>query len=96
MSYPYSFDISHPLYSDDDLTHDEYLEALNTPVSEEDAEKIILQEQYDEEMWERRANGIETESIETWHKKREARKKFFEEWKNATPHAEDIAEGRIA
>lgn len=26
----------------------------------------------------------------------DARMKFFNEWKNATPHAEDIAEGRIA
>ena len=85
MSYPYSFD-----------TQDEYLQSLNTPTTEEDAEKMILREQYDEEMFERRANGIETESFEDWDLKRKARQSFFENWKNATPHAEDIAEGRIA
>lgn len=56
----------------------------------------LLQEQYSEEMFERRANGIDTVPFETWQKQREARRKFFEEWKNATPDAEDIAEGRIA
>ena len=85
MSYPYSFD-----------TQDEYLQSLNTPTTEEDAEKMILREQYDEEMFERRANGIETESFEDWDLKRKARQSFFENWKNATPDAEDIAEGRIA
>ena len=56
----------------------------------------LLQEQYSEEMFERRANGIETESFEDWDLKRRARQSFFENWKNATPDAEDIAEGRIA
>ena len=42
----------------------------------------LLKEQYAEQMFEQRANGIPTIS--------------FEEWKNATPHAEDIAEGMIA
>ena len=60
MSYPYSFD-----------TQDEYLEWLNTPTSEEDAEKMILQEQYDEEMFERRANGIQTTSFAAWKKQKE-------------------------
>ena len=59
MSYPYSFD-----------TQDEYLESLNTPMSEEDAEKMILREQYDEEMFERRANGIETMSFSNWQKRK--------------------------
>lgn len=56
----------------------------------------LLKEQYAEQMFEQRANGIPTTSFEEWYKKREARRKFFEEWKNATPHAEDIAEGMIA
>jgi len=59
MSYPYSFD-----------TQDEYLESLNTPMSEEDAEKMILQEQYAEEMFERKANGIETMSFPEWQKRK--------------------------
>jgi U3 small nucleolar RNA-associated protein 14 len=59
MSYPYSFD-----------TQDEYLESLNTPMSEEDAEKMILREQYDEEMFECRANGIETMSFSNWLKRK--------------------------
>ena len=84
----------------------------------------LLREQWSEQMFEQRANGIDTESFEDWNHKRmarmeffesfeaerkaakkidairkandEARAKFFNEWKNATPHAEDIAEGRIA
>ena len=59
MSYPYSFD-----------TQDAYLESLNTPMSEEDAEKMILREQYDEEMFECRANGIETMSFSNWQKRK--------------------------
>ena len=55
----------------------------------------LLKEQYAEQMFEQRANGIPTISFEEWYKRREARRKVFEEWKNATPHAEDIAEGRI-
>ena len=85
MSYPYSFD-----------TQDEYLESLNTPMSEEDAEKMILREQYDEEMFERRANGIETESFEDWDLKRRARQSFFENWAKANADAEDIAEARAS
>ena len=61
----------HPLYDDKELTHDEYLADLNTPTSEEDAEKMILQEQYDEEMFERRANGIQTTSFAAWKKQKE-------------------------
>lgn len=61
----------HPLYDDKELTHEEYLEALNTPVSDEDAEQIMLEEQYDEEMFERRANGIQTTSFAAWKKQKE-------------------------
>ena len=84
----------------------------------------LLKEAWAEQMFEQRANGIDTESFEDWNHKRmarmeffesfeaerkaakkidairkandDARMKFFNEWKNATPHAEDIAEGRIA
>ena len=79
----------------------------------------LLREQWSEQMFEARANGIDTESFEDWNHKRmarmeffesfeaereatkaaavkkandEARMEFFNEWKNATPHAEDIAE----
>lgn len=84
----------------------------------------LLKEQWAEQMFEARANGIETESFDDWNHKRmihmeffesfeaeraaakkeaaikkandEARMKFFNEWKNAKPHPEDIAEGAIA
>ena len=48
----------------------------------------LLKEQYAEEMWERRANGIETESFDKW----KARREFFQNWANAKANAEDIAE----
>jgi len=67
----------HPLYDDKELTHEEYLEALNTPVSEEDAEQIMLEEQYDEEMFERRANGIKTTSFSAWKKQKEIMASLF-------------------
>ena len=67
----------HPLYDDKELTHEEYLEALNTPVSEEDAEQIRLEEQYDEEMFERRANGIKTTSFSAWKKQKEIMASLF-------------------
>jgi len=48
----------------------------------------LLKEQYAEEMWERRANGIETESFEKW----KARREFFQNWAKANANAEDKAE----
>lgn len=69
----------HTLYDDKELfkTHDEYLADLNTPVSEEDAEQIMLEEAYDEEMFERRANGIETTSFSAWKKQKEIMASLF-------------------
>ena len=67
----------HPLYDDKELTYDEYLAALNTPVSEEDAEQIMLEEDYDEEMFERRANGIKTTSFSAWKKQKEIMASLF-------------------
>lgn len=52
----------------------------------------LLKEQYAEEMFERRANGIETVSFDDWNRSRIARLKFFEEWKNAKADGESIAE----
>jgi hypothetical protein len=52
----------------------------------------LLKEQYAEEMFERRANGIETVSFDDWNRIRIARLKFFEEWKNAKADNESIAE----
>ena len=52
----------------------------------------LLKEQYAEEMWERRANGIETESFDKW----KARREFFQNWANAKANAEDIAEARAS
>jgi hypothetical protein len=56
----------------------------------------LLKEAYAEQMWERRANGIETESFEDWDLKRKARLSFFENWKNASSDAESIAEARVS
>jgi len=56
----------------------------------------LLKEQYAEQMWERRANGIETESFEDWDLKRKARLSFFENWKNLVEHPENIAEARVS
>ena len=52
----------------------------------------LLKEQYAEEMWERKANGIETESFEKW----KARREFFQNWAKANANAEDIAEARAS
>jgi hypothetical protein len=52
----------------------------------------LLKEQWSEQMFEQRANGIETESFEDWNHKRMARMEFFNEWKNAESDAESIAE----
>jgi hypothetical protein len=52
----------------------------------------LLKEQWSEQMFEQRANGIETESFEDWNHKRMIRMEFFNEWKNAKPDAESIAE----
>jgi len=38
----------------------------------------ILREQWSEQMFEARANGIDTESFEDWNHKRMARMEFFE------------------
>ena len=67
----------HTLYDDKELTHDEYLADLNTPTSEEDAEQIMLEEAYDEEMFERRANGIKTTSFSAWKKQKEIMASLF-------------------
>lgn len=56
----------------------------------------LLKEAYAEQMWERRANGIETESFEDWDLKRKARLSFFENWKNASSDSESIAEARVS
>jgi len=48
----------------------------------------LLKEQFAEEMWERKANGIETESFEKW----KARREFFQNWANANSDPESIAE----
>ena len=56
----------------------------------------LLREQWSEQRFEQRANGIDTESFEDWNHKRMARMEFFNEWKNATAHAEDIAEARCS
>ena len=48
----------------------------------------LLKEQYAEEMWERRANGIETESFDKW----KARREFFQNWAEANADPESIAE----
>jgi len=52
----------------------------------------LLKEQWSEQMWEQRANGIETESFEDWNLKRKARLSFFENWAKANADAEDRAE----
>ena len=56
----------------------------------------LLKEQWSEQMWEQRANGIETESFEDWNHKRMIRMEFFNEWKNASSDAESIAEARVS
>ena len=48
-------------------------------ISEEEAEEIMLEEQYDEEMFERRANGIGVVSFEVWKKQRELMLKLFDQ-----------------
>lgn len=56
----------------------------------------LLKEQWSEQMFEARANGIETESFEDWDLKRRARQSFFENWAKANADAEDIAEARAS
>jgi hypothetical protein len=56
----------------------------------------LLREQWSEQMFEQRANGIDTESFEDWNHKRMARMEFFNEWKNASSDAESIAEARCS
>jgi hypothetical protein len=52
----------------------------------------LLKEQWSEQMFEARANGIQTESFEDWNHKRMIRMEFFNEWKNAESDPESIAE----
>ena len=70
----------HPLYDENKefKTHEEYIEALLTPVSEEDAEQIMLEEAYDEEMFERKANGIQTVSFSAWKKEKDLLATLFD------------------
>jgi len=56
----------------------------------------LLREQWSEQMFEQRANGIDTESFEDWNHKRMARMEFFNEWKNLVEHPENIAEARVS
>ena len=56
----------------------------------------LLKEQWSEQMFEARANGIETEPFEDWDLKRRARQSFFENWAKANADAEDIAEARAS
>lgn len=44
----------------------EYLEWLDTPTTEQEAEDKMAREQYDEEMFGRRANGLQAVSFEAW------------------------------
>jgi len=52
----------------------------------------LLREQWSEQMFEARANGIETESFEDWNHKRMARMEFFQNWAEANADPESIAE----
>ena len=52
----------------------------------------LLKEQYAEQMFEQRANGIPTISFEEWDMRRKARLEFFRNWNNATADSESIAE----
>jgi ABC-type Fe3+-hydroxamate transport system substrate-binding protein len=52
----------------------------------------LLKEQWSEQMWEQRANGIPTITFEAWLAKKKATAEFFNEWKNAESDAESIAE----
>lgn len=56
----------------------------------------LLKEQWAEQQFEARANGIPTVSFEEWKRIQAARKTFFENWKNASSDAESIAEARVS
>ncbi len=58
----------------------EYYRLLDgkSTMSEEEAEEIMFKEQYDEEMFGRRANGIKTTSFSAWKKQREIMDSLFE------------------
>lgn len=56
----------------------------------------ILREQWSEQMWEQRANGIPTVSFEEWKARNKARAEFFSEWKRLVDHPENIAEARVS
>ena len=51
-------------------------------------EALLLREAYNEQMWERRANGIDTESFEVWFARREQHKAFFEAWNSQREEGE--------
>ncbi len=56
----------------------------------------IEREAYAEQMWECRANGIETISFDEWKARNKARAEFFSEWKKLVDHPENIAEARVS
>ncbi len=49
----------------------------------------LLKEQYAEEMFERRANGFETESFESWKARKEATLDYFQNVWNSTLDIEE-------
>ena len=52
----------------------------------------FTKEQYAEEMWERKANGIDTESFDVWFARKQQHKAFFEAWNSQESDNESIAE----
>lgn len=52
----------------------------------------LLREQWSEQMFEQRANGIETESFEDWNHKRMARMEFFDTVKSEREKAKKDAD----
>ena len=49
----------------------------------------FTKEAYAEEMWERKANGIETESFESWKARKEATLDYFQNVWNSTLDIEE-------
>lgn len=57
----------------------------------------LLKEQWSEQMWEQRANGIETITFEAWLAKKKATDEFFKNWnKVKAESAEMVAEARCS
>jgi hypothetical protein len=56
----------------------------------------LLKEQFNEEMFERRANGIDTETFANWKRQKVAMREFFNNWAAAQPDPESIAEARCS